>query len=107
MFELFKKPLAETDLKHIWLYSFKNWGETQADYYMHQFDAGLQRLVDNPKLGRPRDSIRLGYHSIQINRHIAYYQIQNQRIVIVRVLHERMNPMEHLEGRIPTDNAQS
>ena len=57
MFELFKKPLAEADLKHIWLYSFRNWGETQADYYLQQLDAGLQRLVDNPKLGRPRDSI--------------------------------------------------
>ena len=83
MFELFKKPLAEDDLKDIWLYSFRNWGETQADYYLQQLDAGLQRLVDNPKLGRPRDSIRPGYRSLQINRHVAYYQIQNQRIEIV------------------------
>ena len=97
MFELFKKPLAEEDLKNIWLYSFKNWGETQADYYMQQLDAGLHRLMDNPMLGRSRDGIRLGYRSIQINRHIAYYLIQNQRIVIVRVLHERMNPSEHIE----------
>ena len=76
MFELFKKPLAEEDLKDIWLYSFRNWGETQADYYLQQLDARLQRLVDNPKLGKPRDSIRLGYRSIQVNRHIAYYQIR-------------------------------
>ena len=64
---------------------------------MQQLDAGIHRLMDNPMLGRSRDSIRLGYRSIQINRHIVFYRIQNQRIKIIRVLHERMDPSEHFE----------
>ena len=50
MFEVFKTPLAEADLKDIWRYSFKNWGETQADDYLEKLEAGLQRLIDTPRL---------------------------------------------------------
>lgn len=53
--------------------------------------------MDNPRLGKPRESIRPGYRSIQINRHVAYYRTQTQRIEIVRVLHESMDPPDHLE----------
>ncbi len=97
MFEIFKTPLAEANLKHIWLYSFEIWGEAQADRYLEQIEAGIRRLVENPRLGKPRENIRAGYRSIQINRHVAYYRMEGQRIEIVRVLHESMDPWKHLE----------
>jgi toxin ParE1/3/4 len=57
----------------------------------------MGQLAQNPKLGKPRETIRVGYRSIQINRHVAYYRMKDRRIEIVRVLHERMDPWHHLE----------
>jgi len=33
MRKIVKRPLARQDLKQIWRYSFKEWGEAQADKY--------------------------------------------------------------------------
>jgi toxin ParE1/3/4 len=33
---------AEADLREIWRYSFKEWGEEQADRYLDELDQGLQ-----------------------------------------------------------------
>ena len=96
MFEVLKAPLAADDLKKIWRYTFQKWGEAQADRYLEQLDIGLGRLAENPKLGKSQETIRAGYRSIQVNRHVAYYRILGQRIEIVRVLHERMDPWHHL-----------
>ena len=97
MFEIFKTPRATADLVEIWLYSFKTWEEEQADRYLEQLEVGIAQLAQNPRLGKPREAIRAGYRSIQINRHVAYYRMKDQRIEIVRVLHERMDPWHHLE----------
>ena len=61
-----------------------------------QIDAGLQELISNPKLGKSRDYVREGYRSVQINRHVIFYRVQESEIFIVRVLHERMLPSKHL-----------
>lgn len=93
---ILKSPEAETDLENIWLYSFETWGESQADRYYDKLIAGIDSLLANPLSGQERDSIRKGYRSIQINRHVVYYRLQGETIDIVRILHERMNHGLHL-----------
>ncbi len=95
MYEIVNSPLAKDDLKSIWHYSFKKWGEDKAVKYLLQLDAGIQGLTSNPELGQSRTSIRAGYRSLQINRHVVYYRLQGQTIDSVRVLHERMLPKLH------------
>lgn len=96
MYEVVKSPLAKSDLKNIWRYSFDKWGEDQAVKYLLQLDAGMQRLTGNPKIGKTREKIREGYRSVHIYRHVIYYRLQGKNIDIVRVLHERMIPEKHL-----------
>ncbi len=96
MAKIGKSPKAETDLEDIWLYSFKQWNEHQADQYYDELIDGINRLTNNPQLGKSRESIGRGYRSLQINRHVIYYRLQKQTIDIVRVLHERREPNEHL-----------
>ena len=96
MHKVAKSPLAKRDLKKIWRYSFDKWGEDQAAKYLLQLDAGMQRLAENPNIGKSREKVRQSYRSIQINRHVIYYRQQGDIIDIVRVLHERMIPEKHL-----------
>lgn len=96
MLRIQKSPQSETDLENIWLYSFETWDEAQADRYYDALAKGINQLASNPEIGRSRDDIREGYRSIQINRHIVFYRIEGQAIDVVRVLHERMDPENHL-----------
>ncbi len=96
MYEVVKSPLAKSDLKDIWHYSFNKWDEDQADKYLLQLDAGMEGLTSNPNIGKSREKVREGYRSTQINRHVIYYRLEGNIIDIVRVLHERMIPEKHL-----------
>lgn len=77
------------DLKGIWRYSFDEWDEAQADKYLAEIEAGIEKLRHNPKLGRPREEVRTGYRSLQVNQHIVYYVLTPSVIRIIRVLHAR------------------
>jgi len=90
--ELYLTPRAEADLREIWLYSFKKWSEEQADRYLHELESGMLRLIDNPQFGKKRDDVRMGYRSLQVNRHIVFYRMMGGQIEIVRILHARMEP---------------
>lgn len=96
MYKLHKQASAEQDLKNIWLYTYETWGEAQADQYFNELDNGLKTLSQNPDIGKNRGSIRKGYRSFQINRHMVFYKVASFTIQIVRVLHVRMDPERHL-----------
>lgn len=94
--DVVKSPEAEADLEDIWLYSFEKWSEGQAERYYDELIDGINKLVDNPMLGKSREYVRRDYRSLPINRHVIYYRLQGEAINIVRVLHERMDPERNL-----------
>lgn len=96
MRSLVKTPLAESDLIDIWLYSFDKWGEAQANRYLEALDVQMTKLLTHSLLGRSRDSLRQGYRSIQIERHLVFYRVFEVEVEIVRVLHVSMEPELHL-----------
>ena len=93
---IFKTQAAESDLENIWLYTFEQWNEEQADKYYDELIEGINKLLDNPGLGKSRDHIRKGYRSVQIKHHVIYYRIEEANIRIIRLLHERMLLAKHL-----------
>ena len=96
MYKLRKSAEAEEDLTDIWVYSLREWGIEQADKYIDELEAGLAQLSASPKLGTSRDELRPGYRSLRINQHMAYYTVKESTVRIVRVLHVRMEPGQHL-----------
>ena len=71
MRELVLSNRAEADLREIWVYSFKNWGEGQADRYLDQLDDGLQKCGAEPERGKDRSAVRPGYWSKLVRRHLS------------------------------------
>jgi toxin ParE1/3/4 len=98
MIEIYKKSLAEEDLIEIWLYTFEKWGAKQADTYLDQLNSGFCLLSENPKIGKNCAAIRKGYRRFQIKNHIVYYLLKSDRIDIIRVLHESMEPELYFEN---------
>ena len=45
----------------------------------------------NPRRGRHREEIASGYRSFPQGEHLIFYVIQNRGIVIIGILHQRMD----------------
>lgn len=87
---------AERDLISIWQYSADNWGEPQADRYLDLLDAAMRTLESNPDPGLDVGALKTGYRRIRAERHVVYYRREGDDVVIIRILHERMDAARHL-----------
>jgi toxin ParE1/3/4 len=87
---------AEADLDEIYVYSYRSFGEAQADAYFLGLSACLQSLADNPGLGRAADHLHAGIYCHRHARHMIYYVIERPGVFVVRVLHEAMDAPRHL-----------
>lgn len=88
-------PRAVADLEEIWLYTSKNWSLEQADSYHNAIVDALDGLVAGKKAGRPVD-IRDGYFKYLVGSHLVFYRLVDSDLVVVRVLHQRMDVGRHL-----------
>jgi toxin ParE1/3/4 len=87
-------PRAEADLEEIWLYTFKNWSLEQADGYHNAIVDAFEELAAGRKTGRPVD-IREGYFKYPVGAHLVFYRFTRSGLVVVRVLHQRMDVGRH------------
>ena len=96
MREVLKRPRAYADLEGIWLYTHEQWGEEQADRYLRRLDKQIMALADAPERGKSAETIRAGYHSIHVGRHLVLYTFTDMIVSIRRVLHDQMDVGRHL-----------
>jgi plasmid stabilization system protein ParE len=67
--------------------------------YSRQLEAAFTLIRDNPLIGIDREDLGPSVRSRLVWHHIIYYQVQADGVRIVRVMHERMNPLPRLVGQ--------
>lgn len=83
---------ATEDLGKIWNYTVDTWPDNQADKYYHMLLDSCQEIADGKVKGKQDEGIYPGLLGIKTSKHIIFYrQMDKDRIVIARILHERMN----------------
>lgn len=82
---------AQLDLKNIGQYTEKEWGKVQRNSYLKQLDSAFKRLAKYPQMGTRVDEILLSARSMPEGYHNILYQEQYDFVLIIRVLHGRMN----------------
>jgi toxin ParE1/3/4 len=96
MLKILRLPLAEEDLINIWLYGYEQWGLKQADCYADSLDEQFKLLAASPEICRERAEfippVRIHRHG----SHLIIYTANRAAIVIVRVLHYRMDLQRHI-----------
>jgi toxin ParE1/3/4 len=91
-------PAARADLEQIWDYTSGRWGDDQAAKYVHEIQRAIDRLVDNPGIGRACDDVRPGYRKHAVGMHTLYYRIASGDMIdVVRILHQRMDVDRHFD----------
>lgn len=83
---------AIDDLNNIWDYTFETWSETQADKYYATIKMVCNGISENPNVGKEYDGINKNLLGLKSGKHIIFYQvISDDRIEVIRILHERMD----------------
>ena len=92
------QPEAEKDLEAIWSYSVENWGVKKALDYLDGLDNVFRMLTNNPNISNLFQKfippVRIHHH----NSHLIVYIVEEEKIVIIRVLHESMSLDKQLDS---------
>jgi toxin ParE1/3/4 len=90
-------PSAQADVDEIWAYTVERRGVEQAELYVRQLGSAVETIAQNPQLGgRPCDEIREGYRRYPSGSHVVFYRITTKEVVVVRILHQRMDFNRHV-----------
>jgi toxin ParE1/3/4 len=91
---------AEEDLIGIWQWTVDRWGIAQADRYHAALEACCERLAQRRVQGRPVE----GFEAILLHRcerHVIFYTMEaSDRLIVLAILHKRMDLPAHLLDRL-------
>jgi len=90
---------AAQDLREIYDFSFRQFGERQAETYLASPEQRFDQLAQQPASGRPMPHLRPGYLRNMCLRHAIFYTQSTDGILIVRILHQSMDFARHLSGK--------
>lgn len=83
---------AKADIIAIWDYTVKTWSVKQAEKYYEQLIQSFIYIAQRPKIGRNYSEIFACLYGYPVGKHIVFYKIENNNsVLIVRVLHARMD----------------
>ena len=88
--------IAREDLKSVRRYSQKAWGSDRTVQYMAELRDVMKGLGAGTMVSRNRDDLRPGLHMATSGSHCVFFEIDESRILVVRVLHDRMDYPRHL-----------
>ena len=83
--------LALSDLDSIWEYTFESWSKTQANRYYKDLFKAIDTICASPEIGRSINEVKKNHRIIDFKSHMIIYKIIDQRILIDRILHKRMD----------------
>jgi toxin ParE1/3/4 len=88
--------LAEIDIDEIWDYSADRWSPEQADSYINELHSVAENIERKPDIGRDCSSIRPGLFKYPAMSHMIYFRKRINGIIVVRILHQRMDVTRHV-----------
>ena len=95
MFKL--SEAAAGDIEEILTRSLLDFGVARTEIYFQSLTQCLELIGDNPEMGSSVDEIRPGYRCFLHESHAIFYKTREQDVLIVRILHKRMDPERNLQ----------
>ncbi|MDF3606226.1 type II toxin-antitoxin system RelE/ParE family toxin [Paracoccus sp. DMF-8] len=89
---------AERDVIDIYLFTLEHFGLAQAEKYFAEMFTRFDTIAKIPDLGRDYSDIYPGAFRVNQGSHAVYYRRVDGAILILRILHQAMDPARHLGG---------
>ena len=82
---------AAQDIDEILDRSIADFGPIQTERYFRSPNRCLDLFGENPQMGTTADEVRLGFRRFAHQAHVIFYRPTGNGILIVRILHKRMD----------------
>lgn len=89
---------ADNDLTEIAEYTIREFGIEQARHYRDALEACFLTLADNPLMGHSAEQFAPQLRRFEHESHIVFYVPEDAGVLVIRILHERMDVAKHLFG---------
>jgi toxin ParE1/3/4 len=89
-------PAASADIDRIYDYTEENWGYEQAEAYAFGLRDTCRTVASGARHGRRIRGLKTGYLALTYRSHFIVYRETRTQILIIRILHQRMNLSRHL-----------
>ncbi|BBO35364.1 type II toxin-antitoxin system RelE/ParE family toxin [Lacipirellula parvula] len=83
---VYRSSAADQDLVEIWVYVARS-STKAADQILRQIDARIEGLRSQPEIGERVEASRAGLRRIIEGHYLIFYQLVDDGIRIVRILH--------------------
>jgi toxin ParE1/3/4 len=90
-------PAAQRDLGSIWDYTAARWNVVQADRYILDIRDTCSALASGEQKARSMQDIRKGYFKASVGSHFIVFRYDGPDIIVVRILHQRMDVAARLK----------
>lgn len=87
---------AVEDFESIYEYTWKRFGPQQADKYTNELSLLFQSLAIHPLMGHDCSKIMAGVRQFNHRQHVIFYHYTDYGVLIIRILHQLMDPMLHV-----------
>jgi len=89
---------AEEDLNDIFKYSFENFGEEQAEKYYDGLEDRLTDILNKTAHSTDWSDARPDMRRVNYEHHAIFYRRDGDDVIIIRVLHQKMDIFRHLSS---------
>lgn len=87
---------AERDLIDIFLYGIEHFGLVQAERYANTLNDKIDMAAEHPDFGADYGFVVEGVRRYEAVSHAIYHRPVQSGILVLRILHGRMDPARHL-----------
>ena len=96
-YQLVITPAAKNDLKEIYQYGLRQWGQAQSDSYLTAVKDQFWSLTEHSLMGVECRELLPDTRSLIIHSHTIFYRVTTGKVEIIRVLHSRQDVYRHLK----------
>ena len=87
---------AAIDLQAITEFTIERVGVERARRYREELKTCFAELAVNPKMGRRAEQLARGLRRFEHQSHVVFYQQSDDGVLIVRILHSRVDVVRRL-----------
>jgi plasmid stabilization system protein ParE len=99
-----KAPVVDQDLERIVIYTYERWGEAQVRKYMMALERCMETLASGAGPHKSHDSLLPGLKVQRCQQHYIFGVVRpDEPMLILAVLHERMDMLKRLKSRLALD----
>lgn len=99
MAEVRFSSVARSDLVAIDEYSARQFGDDVADVYARGFMEAFDLLARHPQAGAEKGELGLGIRCLTHRQHRIFYRLDEDTVLIARILHHAMDERAALLGK--------